>query len=267
MSENKHILGSFCWVELTTTDLASAKHFYSELFGWSTIEMPIQDGGGDHGVYTMFIKGEHQVGGLFQRTPEMAAQGVPPNWMGYVAVEDVAKSVAKAKELGATIIVPPMDVMEEGKMASIADPTGAVVSMWQALKHRGAGGFGQPGFLCWSELATRDTAASQTFYVKLFDWTATTKNMGDFLYTSWSHQHPFGGMMAMDENWGEVPPHWMQYFAVKDCKDTARRVEELGGNVCVPPTQIPEVGTFAVINDPQGATFSIIQLIPQEGCA
>lgn len=262
MSENKHIPGSFCWVELTTTDLAGAKHFYSELFGWSTSDQPA----GDHGVYTMFLKGGRQVGGLFQRTDEMAAQGIPPNWMGYIAVEDVDKSVAKVRELGGQVVVEPMEVMEEGRMAVISDPTGAVVSLWQALKHRGAGGFGDPGFLCWSELATRDTDTAEAFYQGVFGWTNTKQDMGTFVYTTFSHQHPFGGMMAMDEKWGDAPPHWMQYFAVVDCKDSARRAAELGGNVCVPPTEIPQVGTFAVINDPQGATFTILQLLPQGDC-
>jgi len=73
-------------------------------------------------------------------------------------------------------------------------------------------------------------------------------------------EHPVAGMMQMTEEWGDAPPHWMTYITVADCDASAKTVEELGGQVCVPPTDIPEVGRFAVINDPTGATFSIIKL-------
>jgi len=258
MSEQKQASSPVTWVELSTTDRAGAKHFYTELFDWSTFDAPATD----HGVYTMFTQGERRVGGLFERTPEMAAQGVPPNWMGYISVEDIDQAAARVRELGGKVVMGPMEVPGQGKMATIADPTGAVVALWQSLSEDGSAGFGEPGFLCWSELVTRDTEVAERFYTGLFGWTTKKQDMGEMIYTMFfKGEAGFAGMMAMGKEFGEAPPHWQQYFAVSDCADTTRRAGELGGKVFMPPTEIPGTGTFSLLQDPQGAMFSVIQLL------
>jgi predicted enzyme related to lactoylglutathione lyase len=158
--------------------------------------------------------------------------------------------------------MPPFDVYDLGRMAVIQDPTGATISMWQAKKHIGVGVTKELNAFGWSELATRDTAAAEKFYTGLFGWGTFVSDTVGFKYTHWRVDGiDVGGMMAMDANWpANVPPHWMNYASVENCDASAKKVTELGGGVCVPPTDIPEVGRFAVVNDPQGATFSIIQL-------
>ena len=124
-----------------------------------------------------------------------------------------------------------------------------------------------PGQFCWVDLMSPDAVASRAFYGALFGWGAQDMSFdgGDdqasMDYTTWMlGEDMVGGMMAMDDSWpAEVPPHWMVYFGVEDCDAAAAQVTELGGEVCVPPTDIPP-GRFAVVNDPQGATFSIISL-------
>ena len=119
------------------------------------------------------------------------------------------------------------------------------------------------GAFCWNELATTDAEAAKRFYAGLFGWSFKE---GDFAGASYSEivvgGQPIGGIHQMGADWGEnpPPPHWMAYVAVADVDATARLVEELGGKVCVPPTDIPTVGRFSVINDPAGATLSIITL-------
>lgn len=218
---------------------------------------------GPSGVYTIFQLRGRDVGACCTLQPEQQAHGVPPHWMTYVAVASADDVAAKTAALGGKVIVSAFDVFDLGRMAVIQDPTGAMISVWQARKHTGVGVTKELNAFGWSELNTRDTAAAHKFYTGLFGWeTLATDNPAGFSYTHWRVDGTdIGGMMAMDANWpANVPPHWMIYATVANCDESAKKVAELGGRVCVPPTDIPEVGRFAVINDPQGAVFSIIQL-------
>lgn len=125
------------------------------------------------------------------------------------------------------------------------------------------------GTICWRELTTQEIDKAKSFYKQLFGWklkqTATTEMPYDEIYV---REVPQGGMLKIDEAWGEnwdkIPPHWMTYIAVDDCRETAQKIKENGGNVCVQPFDAPNVGTIAVVNDPGGAAFSIIQMKPCE---
>ena len=117
------------------------------------------------------------------------------------------------------------------------------------------------GTFCWNELATSDREAAKRFYTELFGWTPNEAQFGPTTYTTFkSGGREIAGMLQMSPEWGATPPHWMAYVAVDDVDETVRRVWELGGKVCVPPTDIPSVGRFSVINDPTGATLSVIKL-------
>jgi predicted enzyme related to lactoylglutathione lyase len=116
---------------------------------------------------------------------------------------------------------------------------------------------------CWNELATTDSTACAKFYGELFGWTSQTKQMGSMTYTTFKEGGgDAGGMLQMTAEWAGVRPHWMPYIAVADADECARRIFDLGGKICVPPTDIPP-GRFAVVEDPSGAVFSIIKLAPQ----
>ncbi len=118
------------------------------------------------------------------------------------------------------------------------------------------------GAFCWNELATNDLAAAQKFYNDLLGWTLHESKTAGMAYTEIeANGRRIGGMyQTPPEMSGGMPPHWMAYVAVDDVDGLAARVEALGGKVCVRPMDIPNVGRFAVINDPAGATFSIIKL-------
>jgi predicted enzyme related to lactoylglutathione lyase len=254
-----HDPGTFCWTDLMTTDPEAAKKFYGGLFGWTMKDDPMPQGG----AYTMLSVGDKRVGGLSAQSTEMQKQGIPPVWNSYIAVESADDAVANAKELGGNIVMPAFDVMEVGRMAVIVDTTGAVFSVWQAKAHHGASLKGEPGSLCWNELSTPDIDKASAFYGGLFNWTANTKSE-PMPYTEWhraGQEHPVGGAMKMEgEMWKGILPHWMVYFSVADADASANKAKELGGTICVPPTDIPRVGRFSVIEDPQGASFSIIVL-------
>jgi len=262
MGQTKHAPGTFCWAELATTDAAGAKGFYTSLMGWSGHDDPLPSGG----VYTMLQQGEGNIGALFQQMPDMVAAGIPSHWMPYVTVEDAAATAAKAKQLGGTVIKDAFDVFDIGSMAVLKDPTGAAFSVWQPKKHTGTDFTdGRPGTVCWNELATKDKDKAGTFYSELFGWKLAPME-GPIPYTMClAGETRAAGMLEMTEEWGDLPSHWMIYFAVADCDAGAEQVKELGGEVKVPPTDIPSVGRFSVIQDPQGAVFSIIKLGTRPG--
>ncbi len=254
----EHAPGMFCWTELATSDTSAAKAFYTELFGWSINDVPM----GEEGVYTMLqIRGK-DAAALYELNGEQRAQGVPPHWMAYVAVTSADDVAERAKSLGGTLLMGPFDVFDSGRMALVQDPTGAMLSVWEAGQHIGAQIANEPGGLTWAELITTDTDVAGKFYTQLFGWDAETADMGGTAYTSFmSGGQPAGGMMQMPEELGDVPPHWMVYFAVADCDRSVDQAAGLGARIQVPPTNIEGVGRFAVVQDPQGAVFSVIKPI------
>lgn len=120
------------------------------------------------------------------------------------------------------------------------------------------------GTFCWNELATNNLETCQTFYGQLLGWQLKQSKMPDceMVYTEISAGGPcgIGGMYQMGKEFGDAPPHWMSYISVDDVDASAAKVWELGGKVCVPPTDIPNVGRFCVVSDPTGATFSLITI-------
>jgi predicted enzyme related to lactoylglutathione lyase len=251
--------GTFCWYECGTRDAAAAKKFYTELFGWKAVDVPMPGEMGGH--YTMLKVGEEDVAGLYEmRGPQF--ENVPPHWMTYVNSANVDESVTRAKSLGATILADPMDIPGVGRLAVLQDPTGATISVFKMGEHHGTAQLGTThGAFCWSELATRDTAAAKTFYTSLFDWGAKVDDNPEMPYTEFQVSGTsVAGMMAMGPQHGDAPPHWMPYVAVSDCNAAAEKVEQLGGQVVVPPMDVPNVGRFSVIADPTGAHLAMITL-------
>jgi hypothetical protein len=249
--------GTFCWVELGTTDGEAAKKFYTELFGWDFTDNPI----GPDMVYTMLKLNGKDVGALYKMMPEMTAQGIPPHWLSYVSVTSADETATKAKEAGGTVRKDPFDVFTVGRMAVIQDPTGATFALWQAGTHKGAGVVNVPNSFCWNELATPDTEKAGDFYTKLFGWGKKVQQMGPMTYTSFMNgDRPAGGMYKPAPEMGNIPPNWLVYFAVDDTDAKVKKAEELGAKSIAPPMDIPDVGRFAILQDPQGAAFAIIKL-------
>jgi uncharacterized protein len=244
--------GAPSWVDLGTPDPRAAAGFYSRLFGWE-----VKDLGEESGGYQMAEIGGVPVAGL---GPQMN-HGVPPYWTTYIATDDAEATSARVKAAGGRVLAEPFDVFDSGRMAVFADPTGAPFSTWQAGVHTGSGYVDQPGSMSWHELYTREPATAMSFYSAVFGWEPAEEDMDGSTYTLWKlGDAAVGGMIAMDGNSpAEVPAHWLVYFAVDDCDASVTRVDELGGSVIMPPMDVPP-GRFAIVSDPNGAMFAVIQL-------
>jgi predicted enzyme related to lactoylglutathione lyase len=250
-----HPHGKISWTDLQLPDPEAGRKFYTELFGWEAEEVPAGEGM----TYFLFRKNGKQVAGMGTQPPEQQA-GIPPMWTPYVNVDDVDKIAAHGAELGASIAMPPADVTDTGRITFLFDPTGAGIGFWQPKTMEGAELLDAPGSMTWVELSTRDTRKAKEFYTTLLPWEAEERDFDGFRYTTFKlGEQNVGGMFAMDENWPqEIPAHWMVYFAVEDADASARKVEELGGRISVPPTDSP-FGRFSLIGDPQGGAFSIVK--------
>ena len=246
--------GAPSWSDVSSPDVAASAAFYGELFGWEHLpsERPEETGG-----YGMFALRGRIVSGIGP-LPEPDAQAT---WTTYIAVDDADEAATRAMELGGGIALGPIDVLDAGRMAFLVDPAGAFVGVWQAGRHAGAGLVSEPGAVGWSELACRDPELAKPFYAGVFGWRARPSAIDRGSYETFdSETGPVAGLVAMDERWPEAtPPHWMTYIVVTDAGATAERAAGLGGGVCVEPFRAPGAGTIAVLTDPFGAFFSLLE--------
>lgn len=254
---NKYPAGTFCWADCSSVDPQKTASFMKKLMNWESESIDI-----GHGmVYTIFKLDGRDVAAVGPAQEESMKAGVPSMWNNYVSVENVDEMTKRAKSLGAKVIVEPMDVFDSGRMAVIADLTGAVVSLWQAKKHIGARVVNTVGAMGWNELYTNDMETSKDFYSKLFGWTFETDDKNAGYTVIFNNGRMNGGIMAITSEMGGMPPKWMTYFSIKSADETAKKVEELGGKVWM--VKDIGVGKIVMIQDPAGANFIAIELASQ----
>jgi uncharacterized protein len=247
------------WVDHSSPDPAKAGEFYKGLFGWE-----IKQGGEEFGGYTLATKNGRSVAGI---GPQMGGPG-PSYWATYVNVDSADDVTEKVRANGGTVMVEPMDVMEEGRMGVFADPVGAVIGIWQPGRMAGAGLVNEEGTLGWNELVTSDVEGSKTFYEAVFGWDSASHEGGPpGGYTEWKvGSRTMGGMMAKPPGMpAEILSHWGIYFIVSDVDAAVAKAQELGGAVYLPAFDSPQ-GRLAGIIDPFGAMFSVINPtgVPQQ---
>jgi predicted enzyme related to lactoylglutathione lyase len=253
-----HAPGTFSWADLSTSDLDAATPFYEGLLGWSHNDNDTGDGG----IYRMFQQdGKDVAAGSAQRDEERA-QGVPPHWNNYVTVESADATASRTAELGGTVIVPPFDVLEAGRMAVIADPTGAVLCVWEPRASIGAQLVNEPGTLTWNDLATTDVDVAKRFYSDLLGWSYEDVGSDEMPYaTIRNGDRMNGGMRPLGDQEQQmgVPPNWMPYFVSGGIEKDAAQIADLGGQVMVGPMSILQGSKIAVARDPQGAVFALFE--------
>lgn len=240
--------GQPIWVDLSSPDLDASRAFYGALFGWNA-----PPGLEEFGGYANFELDGRKVAGLMP----MMAPGQPPTWSCYVCTDDAAKTTALVEQAGGTVIAPPMDVADLGRMAVYTDAGGAFFGVWQPGGHLGAELTDQEGALTWIELGTRDKARAYSFYETVFGW--TTQVSPDYTEFQLAGTSTAGCTDVPPDVPAEVPGYWMPYFAASDPGAQAAEAERLGGTVVAPVTDFGD-GRFAVVQDPNGATFGLLDL-------
>lgn len=243
--------GTPSWVDVSTPNMEATKTFYSELFGWEATSYP------EMGGYTNFtLRGKLVCGSAPTQSPDQH-----PAWGTYISVDNADATAQAVRENGGQVAMPPMNVSELGRMAIFQDPTGAFFGVWQPGQHKGAGIVNEPGSFVWNELNTRDMDAAKAFYTKVFPWTAKTNGEAADAYTEWQldGRSIAGGMVINESFPPNVPPNWLTYFAVADSDATVAKATDLGGTAIMPGMDTDQ-GRIAIIADPHGAVFGVIQM-------
>lgn len=250
-----HLPGKFVWFEHLSADIPKARKFYDALFGWHTESIPM---GAQR--YSMILNGDgttsEGIGGY--RSVEATAR---PAWMSYISVEDVDATYAVALAAGANAVSPPTDFGPFGRGATLIDPTGAAFSIWKSSEGDRPDPERTPiGCWCWNELWTTDDARALAFYQQVFGYTHDTMDLGDdgTYYMVKTGEISRGGLVHSVRT--DAPSMWLPYVAVADCDATAARAKALGGKVLMDPSDIPNIGRYAIAEDPLGAAVAFIKL-------
>jgi len=254
---DRYAQGTPSYVALTATDQQAAKEFYGPLFGWEFEDVDLGEGG----VYVAVSVRGDSVAGLAGRPPQL--QGHPAFWGVYLTVDDVDAATAKVAGAGGKVEAGPLDVMGLGRMSSVQDSTGARVNLWQAGQSIGSVRVNEPGCPIWHELNSPDLPTATAFYAEVLGvaWESMPMETGDDYTCLMVAGRPVGG--AFPPQMEGIPPHWEVYLNVEDTDATAARAVELGGRELQPPWDVPGVGRLAILQDPQGAVFGLLQ-DPQE---
>jgi len=240
--------GEPTWTDLGTTDLDAAAAFYGGLFGWTC-----DRGGEEFGGYSIFLKDGKQVAGVM---PTMSPEQ-PVAWSCYVSTDDADKITELVQSAGGTVIAPPMDVADLGRMAVFLDSHGAAIGVWQPGTHTGAQLVGEEGVVSWIELASRDQDTALPFYQSVFGWEA--RRQPGYTEFQLAGESVAGCMDMPPIVPAEVPSYWMPYFQAEDPAAKAQQAAGLGGTVLVPFMEMEHVA-FSVVQDPQGATFGLLKV-------
>ncbi|HWS33744.1 MAG TPA: VOC family protein [Actinoplanes sp.] len=235
------------WMDLATADLDDAIRFYTGMFGWTA-----EISGDDLGGYTTFLLNGLPVAGA----GPLFGEGQATAWSTYFAAPDADAVAARVEAAYGTVLVPPFDVGDQGRMAAFLDPAGAPFSVWEPGTMRGTEVFGVPCAPAWNELNTRDLEGAAHFYRAVFGW----QFRGNQTYLACEmNQVPIAGLRLMaGAEWpDDLPPHWQVYFEVSDCDTAIAHAAGLGGRVVRAPITIPGA-RYAVLADPQGGTFAIL---------
>ena len=238
--------GTPCWVDYGAADLEAAKRFYAELLGWS-----FSGGEPEFGGYlNCELRGRAAAGMGPQQDPDD-----PPRWTTYFATDDVDASAARLTEAGGTLLAPPMDVGPMGRMLIAADPQGNPFGLWQSGTHTGARIYNEPGALIWNEAAVDDLEAAKRFYGEVLGFSfSEIPDMGGYC-TFATGGDPLGGISRHEPG---TPKGWSTCFAVASADAGVTAIESAGGKTLMPAQDSP-YGRFAVVEDPWGAAFSVLE--------
>ncbi len=251
--------GTPCWIDLAAPDQQAAIDFYSGVFGWTGEIGPKETGG-----YAVCELRGKPVAGIMAAVP-MGDQPAPPTvWTTYLTTSDVEAAARAVGEAGGTVMMPPTDVMTLGRMCIAADPSGAVFGLWQPVDFPGAGVVNENGALVWNELNTTHPSAISDFYRRVLGIESAPMEGAEDYFSLQVDGRPVGGMQPVPAQAPEgTPPHWLCYFAVADADETAHRVTAAGGRALREPFDMI-AGRMAILTDPQGAVFAVIQPGPAE---
>jgi predicted enzyme related to lactoylglutathione lyase len=254
-SSTEHHVGKVMWVDLVTPDLAAAERFYGALFGWTF--QSIHSGAS---AYSVALMDGHPVGGLFEKAVP-AGEHRQSAWMTFFAVRDVETAKGKAKEHGAKVVSDSRSYPSRGRQAVLADPEGAVFAILESSSGDSPDFLAAPGEWIWSSLLSRTPGAEAAFYQSLFSYDAFDLASDDGLehVILSSDDYARASVNSLPHDSARRRAHWLNFIRVDNTVDTAAKVIAAGGRILVEPHVDRHGGQVAVVADPAGAPFGLME--------
>jgi predicted enzyme related to lactoylglutathione lyase len=253
-ASGEHHVGKVVWADLVTPDLDAARRFYGALFGWTFRDVP-----GDPN-YTLALLDGEPLAGLFQKVlpPGQAQQ---PAWLTFLAVRDVDAAQQAARQHGGAVLIKPHNYPQRGRQAVLADPDGAVFAVLAAKGGDPPDYLAAPGEWIWSSLLVKDSKQELAFYKTLFGYDVyDLASDGDpEHYILSGDGYARASLNAAPADSMRRHPHWLNFVRVTDPADTAKKAVGLGGRVLVEPRIDRHGGQLAVLADPSGAIFGVME--------
>jgi predicted enzyme related to lactoylglutathione lyase len=247
--------GRFVWYEQLANDPKSSIDFYTKVMGWKT---QLFKEGED---YVMWVGEQGPLGGVMKLPEEAKKMGTPPHWMAHVQVDNVDSAASLVKKLGGKVYREPTDIPSVGRFAIIADPQGAVLSIFTPNEKMTLHDTSKAGEFCWNELLTTDSTAAFEFYSKVFGWKIIQEmDMGQMgIYRAFGiGDRQLGGMMTIPKG-APAPPMWIYYTETPSLDAAIARATKKGAKIMNGPMDVPRGGRIAQLMDPQGAAFALHQ--------
>jgi predicted enzyme related to lactoylglutathione lyase len=251
----EHHVGKMVWADLVTPDLAAAERFYGGLFGWTF--RTIHTGDSD---YAVALADGRPVGGLFQK-PIPAGEHRQSAWLTFISVRDVDGAKRAALAHGAKLVSDSKSYPERGRQAVLSDPDGAVFAILASSSGDSPDFLAEPGEWIWSSLLAHDAGAAAAFYQQVFSFDvfdlASDDGLEHVILSSDDFARASVNSLPADSK--RRHSHWLNFVRVTDTVGMAAKVVASGGRVLVDPHVDRHGGHVAVVADPAGAPFGLME--------
>ena len=253
---NPRLPGKFIWADLVTDDVAKARKFYGELFGWQFWGV---------GAYTMAVNNDVAIGGMFQKPRPANDPKAKPRWFGYISVANIAKAQRAVTKNGGRVLAPPQDFPKRGEQAVFADPEGAIFGVIKSSSGDPEDFLADAGDWIWIQLLSRDAPKAANFYRGVAGYEVVENTAADRLndYVLTSKGFARATVRTLVTKREDIRPTWLPYVRVKSVSDTVAKAKKLGGTVLIEPKPDTLQGGIAVIADPTGAAIGVMEWRPE----
>ncbi|MXQ55684.1 VOC family protein [Shimazuella alba] len=237
-----------CWIDIKTLDMDMTKQFYRKFLGWQFKEERLSNR-----MYTKIYLAENEIGGLTDLNLPIFAKGIMPHVSCYVEVDNVDQMAVRVLDLGGKLLLEPFDVGDLSRMATIQDPTGAVLTLWETQKFRGMNAdISREGAPIRMELMTTDLTKAGAFYSKLFNWELES-----------NISIPFKSRKRYPASMSEVTPNitesqWIICFHTHNLDNKLAIAQSLGAKVMVRAQDTNGEDSF-LLACPDGTVCSIME--------
>lgn len=255
LTDNPRLPGKFIWADLATDDAATARTFYSRLFGWKFR---------DFGGYSVAHNDERPLCGIFQQPRPKDRPDAKPRWIGFISVTHIQRAQDAATKAGGRVVVAPGKFPKRGEQAVLADPEGVLFGILRSSAGDPEDFLPEPGDWIWAQLLSRNAPKAASFYKAVAGYdiveNTNTNRISDLVLTSRGYAR--ATVRTIPAKLDRIKPHWLPFVRVKSVAESVASAKQLGGKILIEPQPELLQGRVAVVADPTGAAIGLLEWIP-----